>query len=96
MSKTESRIKTSQTGQVRDDKIPTSMVNPKANLVPNILDLKSIDQKPIREGFGVGLVEAADADSNVVGVCADLTESSKMEAFAKIFPERFVLPESMM
>lgn len=64
--------------------------NPNAKLVPNILDLKSLEQKPIREGFGLGLVEAADANPNVVGLCADLTESTKMEAFAKKYPERFV------
>lgn len=65
-------------------------VNKNAKLVENILDLKSLDQKPIREGFGIGLVEAADADPNVVGLCADLTESTKMDAFAKKYPERFV------
>ena len=33
-------------------------------LAPAILDLKSLEQKPIREGFGIGLVEAADANPN--------------------------------
>lgn len=66
------------------------MTPKEANLVENILDLAALEQKPIREGFGIGLVEAADADSNVVGLCADLTESTKMDAFAKKYPERFV------
>ncbi|OGZ44873.1 MAG: transketolase [Candidatus Ryanbacteria bacterium RIFCSPHIGHO2_02_FULL_45_13b] len=66
------------------------MIPEHIKLVSNILDLKSLDQKPIREGFGFGLVEAADADPNVVGLCADLTESTKMEAFVKKYPERFV------
>ncbi|TSC79733.1 MAG: transketolase [Parcubacteria group bacterium Gr01-1014_29] len=65
-------------------------IHPQAKLVENILDFKSLDQKPIREGFGIGLVEAADANPNVVGLCADLTESTKMDAFAKKYPERFV------
>lgn len=65
-------------------------INLKAKLVPNILDLAVLEQKPIREGFGIGLVEAADADPNVVGLCADLTESTKMDVFAKKYPERFV------
>lgn len=65
-------------------------VNPKMKLVENILDLKSLEQKPTRDGFGLGLVEAADENSNVVGLCADLTESTRMEAFAKKYPERFV------
>jgi transketolase len=60
------------------------------NLVENILDLESLEQRPIREGFGLGLVDAADADANVVGLCADLTESTKMNAFAEKYPERFV------
>lgn len=43
-----------------------------------------------RDGFGRGLVEAAQADPRVVGLSADLTESTKMDTFAKQFPERFV------
>ncbi len=65
-------------------------VNPKAKLVENILDLKSLEQKPTRDGFGLGLVQAADENPNVVGLCADLTESTRMEGFAKKYPERFV------
>ncbi len=65
-------------------------INPKVKLVDNILDLKSLEQKPTREGFGLGLVQAADGDPNIVGLCADLTESTRMEMFAKKYPERFV------
>ncbi len=42
-----------------------------------------------RSGFGVGLVEAAKQNADVVALCADLTGSLKMDAFAKEFPERF-------
>jgi len=48
------------------------------------------EQKPTRDGFGVGLVEAATADPRIVALCADLTESTRMEEFKKKFPERFV------
>lgn len=65
-------------------------INSAANLVPNILDLKSIEQKPTRDGYGLGLVEAADENPNVVALCADLTESTRTEAFAKKYPDRFV------
>ena len=65
-------------------------LNLKAKLVENILDLKSLEQKPTRDGFGLGLVQAADENPNVVGLCADLTESTRMEPFAKKYPERFV------
>jgi transketolase len=65
-------------------------INQSVKLVENILDLASLEQRPIREGFGIGLVKVADADARVVGLCADLTESTKMNAFAEKYPERFV------
>ncbi len=42
-----------------------------------------------RDGFGLGLLQAAQLHSNVVGVCADLTESTRMQWFSQQFPERF-------
>lgn len=42
-----------------------------------------------RSGFGAGLLEAAKKNENVVGLCADLTGSLKMDAFQKAYPERF-------
>ncbi len=45
---------------------------------------------PIRQGFGQGLLEVGEKNKNVVGLCADLTESTKMNLFAEKFPERFV------
>lgn len=51
---------------------------------------KDVEQVPTRNGFGDGLVLAAEKDPNVVGLCADLTESTRMLAFAKKFPERFI------
>ncbi|MBI2482167.1 MAG: transketolase family protein [Candidatus Vogelbacteria bacterium] len=50
----------------------------------------SVEQVPIRSGFGEGLVLAADEDRNIVGLCADLVESTKMLAFAEKYPERFI------
>ncbi len=50
----------------------------------------SILQEPIRAGFGRGLVEAAHKNVNIVALCADLTASTKMDEFAKAYPERFV------
>lgn len=48
-----------------------------------------LDQKDTRSGFGAGLLELGERDPNVVALCADLTGSLKMDAFAKKFPERF-------
>ncbi len=51
---------------------------------------KDIQQEPIRVGFARGLLEAAKRNENVVGACADLTDSTKMSLFANAFPERFI------
>src|SRR5919205_916010 len=45
---------------------------------------------PIRKGFGRGLLEAGKRWENIVGLCADLTESTQMHLFAEAFPQRFV------
>ncbi len=45
-------------------------LNPNAKLVKNILDLKSLEQKPTRGGFGLGMVEVTNENPNVVrGLC---------------------------
>ncbi len=54
------------------------------------MDLKSLEQAPTRKGFGEGLLEIGEKDPRVVGLCADLTESTQMHLFAKKFPERFI------
>lgn len=43
-----------------------------------------------RDGFGRGLLEAARADERIVGLCADLTDSTRMSYFKNEFPERFL------
>ena len=64
------------------------MLNPQVNLNPRLFG-KEIEEVPIRNGYGEGLLIAGEKDSNVVVLCADLTESTRSEAFAKKFPERF-------
>ncbi len=49
-----------------------------------------VEMAPTRNGYGEGLVAAGEKNPNVVALCADLTESTRTEAFAKKFPERFV------
>lgn len=58
-------------------------------LNPKLFD-KDVEQVPIRKGFGEGLLAAAKADLRVVGLCADLTESTQMHLFRNKFPNRFV------
>lgn len=65
------------------------MLNESLKLHPKIFD-DTPEQAPLRAGFGEGLVDAARADKNVVGLCADLTLSTRMDAFRREFPDRFV------
>ncbi|HEX7724362.1 MAG TPA: transketolase C-terminal domain-containing protein [Candidatus Paceibacterota bacterium] len=65
------------------------MLNPELKLNPHVFDA-NVEQAQIRKGFGDGLLAAAMADKNVVGLCADLTESTQMLKFKEKFPERFV------
>jgi transketolase len=53
-------------------------------------DPAAVKQVPTRNGFGTGLIEAGERDANVIAICADLSESVRMEAFKKRFPERYV------
>ncbi|HNW99710.1 MAG TPA: transketolase C-terminal domain-containing protein [Bacteroidales bacterium] len=45
--------------------------------------------KPTGSGFGEGLLKAAEINSNIVALGADITASVKVNAFAEKFPERF-------
>lgn len=65
-------------------------VNPEAHLVENLLDLKAIEQKPTRNGYGEGLVKAGEENPNIVALSADLTESTRTQLFKDKFPERFI------
>ena len=51
---------------------------------------EKVEQVPIRQGFGEGLLSAGEKNPQVVGLCADLTESTKMNLFADKFPNRFI------
>jgi transketolase len=48
-----------------------------------------IDKKDTRSGFGAGLLEIGKSNPDIVALCADLTGSLKMDAFAAEFPDRF-------
>jgi len=65
------------------------MLNVDAKLSAKVF-ADDIEQKPTRDGFGTGAVEAGKADKNVVVLCADLAESTRAEWFQKEFPDRFI------
>ena len=48
------------------------------------------EKKDTRSGFGAGLSELGKTNPEVVALCADLTGSLKMDAFAKAHPDRFI------
>lgn len=56
----------------------------------NFIKFPSTDSKGCRDGFGDALLELGAENPDVVALCADLTESTRVEKFAKKFPERFV------
>jgi transketolase len=58
----------------------------------HLVDYKNaaeLKQVPTRNGFGEGLIEAGTRNKNVVGICADLSESTRMEGFKKAHPEQY-------
>src|SRR5687767_10489437 len=59
------------------------------HLVSNI-GADDIAQESSRKGFGRGLLAAGQRNQQIVGLCADLTESTQMIKFAEAFPERYV------
>ncbi len=65
------------------------MIDPSMHLAPDLLS-KEVKLEANRAGFGRGLVAAGQTDANVVALCADLTESTRMIDFAKAFPNRYI------
>jgi transketolase len=65
------------------------MINKNLKLNPNLFE-KEVEQAPIRKGFGEGLLILGEENKDVVGLCADLTDSTYMNLFRKKFPERFI------
>lgn len=52
-------------------------------------DIKNIEKKATREGFGEAILLLGKAERRVVVLTADLGESMKVEDFEKMYPERF-------
>lgn len=56
-------------------------------LATNLLQPK---MKPTRDGYGEGLVEAAEKNPDIVAIGADITGSTRGDWFQKKFPDRFI------
>src|SRR5580698_9451374 len=64
------------------------MINPEAKLKENIFDKP--ETALIRDGFGNGLLELGETNPNVVALCADLAESTRMLGFKEKYPDRYI------
>ena len=58
----------------------------------HLADYRAADLKmvPTRNGFGEGLIEAGSRNPNVLGICADLSESTRFEGFRKAHPSQYI------
>ncbi|MDO8498247.1 MAG: transketolase family protein [bacterium] len=65
------------------------MLNDQAFLNAKLFE-KDLEQVPSRDGFGEGLLILGEENPQVVVLCADLSESTRVQAFAEKYPERFV------
>jgi len=65
------------------------MIDPSMHLVPDLFS-GEVKQEATRMGFGRGLVAAAQVNKDIVALCADLTESTRIIEFAKAFPDRYI------
>jgi transketolase len=64
------------------------MLNSELHLNTKLFDT-DVEKHATRDGYGEGIVTLGEKDQNVVVLSADLTESTRADAFAKKFPERF-------
>ncbi len=62
------------------------MINAEMFLVE---DIKNVEKKAMRDGYGEGLVEVGKRNPEVVVLCADLMDSTRTDLFRAAFPERF-------
>src|SRR5690242_13153532 len=61
----------------------------KINFIDNLF-AADIKQVPIRNGYGDALLILGKENPKVIGLCCDLTESTRMLEFQKQFPDRFI------
>lgn len=64
-------------------------LHPSAKLNGMLFKEGALEMKPTRDGYGAGLVAAGEKNPDVVALCADLVESTRTQAFAEKFPDRF-------
>lgn len=65
-----------------------NMLNPNAHLKENLFNKP--EMAPTRDGFGKALLELGESNPDVVVVCADLAESTRVLPFKEKYPARYV------
>src|SRR5579864_4301983 len=68
------------------------MLSGAAGAAMHLVDYRAGDLKqvPTRNGFGEGIIEAGARNRDVIGICADLYESTRFEGFKKAHPQQYV------
>jgi transketolase len=64
------------------------MINAAAKLKENLFDKP--EMAPTRDGFGKALLELGESNPQVVVLCADLAESTRVLPFKEKYPERYI------
>lgn len=64
------------------------MISSAAKLTATLFDKP--EMALTRDGFGKGLLELGETNKDVVALCADLAESTRMLAFKEKYPERYI------
>lgn len=68
----------------------TNVMNGAALHLAPLDDPKTVKQVPTRNGFGEGLVEVGKVNKNVLAICADLAESTRMLGFKEACPDQYI------
>ena len=64
------------------------MIESSAKLREDVFYAK--EQAPTRDGFGKGLLDLGETNKEVVALCADLAESTRMLGFKEKYPDRYI------
>jgi transketolase len=65
------------------------MLNTHIKLNPEVLS-NDVEKAYVRDGFGLGLIEAGEHEEDIVVLCADLAESTRTQWFKDRFPDRYI------
>ena len=58
-------------------------------LVEDYYKTENLEKKATRDGFGDGLLDIGEKKEDVIALCADLTNSTRLTGFKEKYPERF-------